>query len=201
MEGPVGADVPGPYRGLRFLLREVQFALTRIKLVLVLNVLPDLGFIQTHGADAVSSGPKMQAGHPSLVQQLPMDPNRTLALQEPNHKRHAELRRDRQAHVDVVRLRLAFQQFHTTLPTQFSQNLSYLCLQLPVQCLPSVLRDDHHMVLAVPPHVGQALPLMHRLLLPAPTGLPRKESLSSHAAAKTPDRSEATRVSPPEAEG
>ncbi len=35
-----------------------------------------------------------------------------------------------------------------------------------VEDIPSVPGYDHYVVLALPPHMGQALPVVHRLLLP-----------------------------------
>ena len=51
----------------------------------------------------VTGRPKVQTCHPSLLEQFAMDPNRTVALEDPKSMSHTVLRRDAQAHVDMVR--------------------------------------------------------------------------------------------------
>ena len=41
-------------------------------------------------------------------------------------------------------------------------------LQPPIDDFLSVFRYNHYVVLAVPPYMGQTLPIVHRLLLHAP---------------------------------
>src|SRR5262249_49335675 len=147
------------------------------------DVLPDARFIETHRADAIARRPEMQPAHPTLVEQLPVDPNRTLALQETDRKGHAVLGRDAQAQVDVVGHRMPFQQTDPPLTTKLPQDASDLTPQPSVEDFATVLGYDHHVVLAVPPDMGQVLPLMHRLSLrpsgafpggePMPFGDPR----------------------------
>jgi hypothetical protein len=55
-----------------------------------------------------------------------MDSHRTLAFQEPDRVRHAQLWRNAQAHVKMIQARIAVQQLHTTLLTQLPQNPSKL---------------------------------------------------------------------------
>jgi len=52
----------------------------------------------------------MQSGHPTLVQQFPMYPHCTFALQKTYHIRHTLLRRDAQAQVDMIAHHMSFQQ-------------------------------------------------------------------------------------------
>jgi putative transposase len=68
--------------------------------------------------------------------------------------------------------RLQEEVFDPPLLAQVPQDGTDLLAQLPVEDFPPVLGYDHDVVLAVPPHMGQALPVVHRLLLPAPRGLP-----------------------------
>ena len=70
--------------------------------------------------------------------------------------------------------------------------------QPPVENFPAVFRYDHDVVLTLPKHVGQALPLERRLLLPAPRGLSGRKS---HAFAQRLHAGslEALRVARPEA--
>lgn len=62
-----------------------------------------------------------------------------------------------------------------------------------------MLRYNHNLVFALPPHMGQASPSTHGLFLPAPTGFSGKEGpvpLGMHAGSF-----EALRVTRPEAAG
>src|SRR6187551_1695621 len=66
---------------------------------------------------------------------------------------------------------------HPVDDTQIPQDGPDLPPQPSVEDFPAVFRYDHDVVLTVPTHMGQALPLVHRLLLPAPRGLPGRTSL------------------------
>src|SRR3954447_14610389 len=92
----VGKAPPGPQR-----LLELELTLTTLQFLLLTDVLPHSGLVQAHRADAVTRRPGVQAGQPTLMEQLPVDPHGTLALQEANRMGHAVLRRDAQAQVDV----------------------------------------------------------------------------------------------------
>src|SRR5271157_4849757 len=110
---------------------------------------------------------------PFRVQQLPVDPGRTLALQVADRHGDAALRGHAQQHVDVVRHCLTLHQLDILLPAQISQDLPDASPHPPVQHLATVLREDDDVILAVPLHVGLALPILHGGL-PAPRGLPRR---------------------------
>jgi SAM-dependent methyltransferase len=71
------------------------------------------------------------------------------------------------------------------LSAQVPKDWADLMPQPSVEDFPAVLRYDHHVVLALPPHMGLVLPFVHKLLLHAPRGLPGRRSLC-HC---TPDRS------------
>src|SRR4051794_24276909 len=166
-------------------LLEVQLALPTIQLILLADVLPHPSLVEAHRAHAITRRPEMQARHPTSLQQLAMDPDGTLALQEPDRVGHAVLRRDAQAPVDRVGHRMPFQQSDPTPPAQSPKERADPTPEPSVGDFPSVLRYDHDVVLALPPHMGRALPFVHRLLLPALRGLPGRWSLC-HC---TPDRS------------
>jgi hypothetical protein len=89
---------------------------------------------------------------------------------------HAVLGWDAQAQVDVVGHRMPFEQFDSSLGAQLPKDWADLMPQPSVEDFPAVLRYDHYVVLALPPHMGQALPFVPKLLLPAPRGLPGKRS-------------------------
>jgi len=153
-------------------LLAIQLALSLVYLFLLTDVLPDLGLIQSHRAHPVTRRPKMQPGHPPLLQQLPMNPHRTLACQKAQRVRHAGLRRNTQTQVDIIRPTMPFYQLHSSLAAQLPQDRADLPLQLPVEHPLPVLGDEDHGILAFPSDMGQTLPVVQRVLLPAPAGLP-----------------------------
>src|SRR5512135_1356708 len=72
--------------------------------------------------DTIPRRPEVQAAHPTLVEQLPVDPHRTLALQEADRGGHAVLGPDAQAQVDVVEHRMPFHQVDPSLTAQLPQD-------------------------------------------------------------------------------
>src|SRR3954453_23552738 len=127
-----------------------------------------------------------------------MDPHGALSLQEADRMRHAILGRDAQAQVDVVGHRMPLHQLDPSLTAQLPQDHADLTPKPPVEDLPAVFRYDHDVVLAVPPHMGQVLPLVHRLALqpmgPSPEDEPMSLATAMHAGSL-----EALRVTRPEA--
>ncbi len=111
---------------------------------------------------------------------------------------HAVLGRDAQAQVDVLGHRVPFPQVDASLTAQLPQDHADLTPPPSVEDLPAVLRYDHDVVLAVPPHMGQILPLVHRLALQPEGAFPGGEPMPfgdpMHAGAL-----EALRVTRPEA--
>src|SRR5262249_209724 len=146
-------------------LLDVELTLTTLQFRWLADGPPDAGFIETHRADARARRPEMQPAHPTLGEQLPVDPNRTLALQATDRNGHAGLGRDATAPVDVVGHRRPFQQTDPSLPTQLPQDASDRTPQPSGEDFATVLGYDHHVVLAVPPDRGQVRPLMQRLSL------------------------------------
>ena len=71
---PLGAGTQGRPRRGRYNLLEVKIALSRLKLLLFADVLPDPILVQTHRADTVPRSSKVQSGHPSFPQQLSVNP-------------------------------------------------------------------------------------------------------------------------------
>jgi len=108
--------------------------------------------------------------------QLTMDSDRTLPLQKPDHHRNAAGRRCAQTKVDMVYHRLPLDQFHPLLPAQILQDRSDPAPCPPIENLVTVLRYENYMILAIPSHVGHALPILHSLSF-APRDLPKRESL------------------------
>src|SRR3954467_4067461 len=90
---------------------------------------------------------------------------------------HTVLRRDAQAQVDVVGHRMPFHQVDPSLTAQLPQNHADLPPQPSVEDLPAVFRYNHDVVLAVPPHMGQVSPLVHRLPLLPERAFPEVEPI------------------------
>jgi hypothetical protein len=75
---PEGAALGGPPEGAAgvwkapsgpgFGLRQIEFALLRLELLLFANVLPDAGFIQADRTHTVAGRPEVQPGHPTFME-------------------------------------------------------------------------------------------------------------------------------------
>jgi len=63
-------------------------------------------------------------------------------------------RGNRHAHVHLVRQEMPFENLALLLPSQGMKNLPELTPHFPKQDLPPALRDEDHMVFAVPLRVG-----------------------------------------------
>src|SRR5439155_27141426 len=75
-------------------------------------------------------------------------------------------RGNRHAHVHLVRQEMPFENLALLLPSQGMKNLPELTPHFPKQDLPPALRDEDHMVFAVPLRVGSALiKVRHDILL------------------------------------
>src|SRR5208283_5360022 len=90
-----------------------------------------------------------------------MNPYRTFALQVSDRKRNRILWGHAQQQMDVVRHRMPFQHLDTFLLTQLPQYLADLTTPACKKLLLPVLWYQHHMILAVPFHMGLTLPIFH----------------------------------------
>ena len=113
----------------------------------------------------------MQPAHTTVTQQLAMNPDGTLPFQKSDRMRNTVHGRNAQAQVNMIGKAMPFQQLDPTLTTQVSQNGADPVSQLAIENLLAILGNKHHMVLAFPPNMGQTSPIVHWILLPAPTGL------------------------------
>ena len=95
----------------------------------------------------------------------PCQMNRALALDEANHLRHRVLRRDRNHHVHMVRHQMPFDNRALLLRGKLAEYLSEVLAQLYVQCPAPTLRDEYHLLFAVPHRVAQTSKLVRE---PAP---------------------------------
>src|SRR5712691_3898407 len=98
---------------------------------------------------------------------LPGDRQGTLALQESDHRRHCILWRDLDTHVDMVRQQMAFHDPTLFLLGQLVKDPAQARADLSIEYLATIFGDEHHVILAFPSGVRQALPrrFRHTVLL------------------------------------
>lgn len=82
-----------------------------------------------------------------------MDLYRRLPLHKTNCVRDAELRRDAQQQVNVVRHRVSFEQLDPVLNAQVSKNVAYSFAELSEDRSLSVFGCENYVVPTVPSHV------------------------------------------------
>src|SRR5664279_2670603 len=87
--------------------------------------------------------------------------NRALALDEANHLRHRVLRRYRYHHVHMVRHQMPFHYQALLLGGELAKHFSEMLAQLSVQRPAPTLRDEYHVIFAVPCRVAQTFKLVH----------------------------------------
>ena len=134
-------------------LLQFQVELTLLLLFLMTDIFAHRQLIQPDRTHAVATRPEVHPLGPMGRHQLPMNSNRALPLQKSNHKREAELRRNLQTHVHVIWAKSPFQDFHTLLTTQVPQDSTHITTKFSIQQSPSILRNDHYVILAVPTNV------------------------------------------------
>ena len=131
---------------------------------------------------AISAWPEHSSKQSSLrSEQFPMNSHCTLSFQVSNRHCDAVLRWNAQQHVKMVGHRMPFQQFNPLLTAQLPQNLADLFPAASKQPPLPVLWNDHHVVLALPLHMGLTTPIFHLRSAPAPRGLPGRGSFHIHA--------------------
>ncbi len=132
---------------------------------LLSDVAPDRFFIIANRTSTIAFGPKVQARHPFLAQQLSMDPYRTLPFQISDYMRYTILGWNAQAEVNVIRHRFPCLQFHPFLLAQLSNYRAHFGSQLAVKYFSTIFRDKHDMVFAIPFDMVLTFPLLHCFLL------------------------------------
>ena len=105
----------------RLSLTQVEITLAKLKLFLLPDILSYSLLVKANRTHTVPLRPKMQSRHPTFFQQFSVDPYRTLPFQEADRVRYAVLGRDAHTQVDVVRLRVTFYQFYSSLLTELSK--------------------------------------------------------------------------------
>jgi len=178
----------------RVLIKKLPLSL--IPMLLVPDVLSHGLFISTDCADPVSARPKVQSRHPTLMQQLAMNTNGTLAFDEPDDVRHRILWRNLHAQMDVINHHMAFQNFHFLLLTKIPKNLTNPTSQFTVDHFSAIPRNKHNVIFALPTSVRHRFKLFQMLFRLCPTGLSEEEHLIDLAGTAEPSR-----VARPEAVG
>ena len=116
----------------RLSLTQVEITLARLKLFLLPDVLSYSLLVKANRTHTVPLLPKMQARHTTFFQQFSVDAYRTLPFQKTDRVRYAVLGRDAHTQVDVVRLRVAFYQFYSSLLTKLSKNSPHATPKVPI---------------------------------------------------------------------
>ena len=136
-------------------------------------------FVPAHCADTVTSRPKTTAKQgASRSQHITVDTNCALAFQVPNRVGYAVLRWNAEQHMNVVWHSLAFQKLKPTMLAQFPEYLPYPAANLAVKNLSAILRDNDHVILALPFHMCLTLPILHWRSSQPSWGLPREDRLA-----------------------
>ena len=116
----------------RLSLTQGEITLARLKLFLLPDVLSYSLLVKANRTHTVPLRPKMQARHTTFFQQFSVDAYRTLPFQKTDRVRYAVLGRDAHTQVDVVRLRVAFYQFYSSLLTKLSKNSPHATPKVPI---------------------------------------------------------------------
>src|SRR5574341_105283 len=135
----------------RWLTPETELIEPDVLLLLPLDVLADQRLVPADGRHKVPTRPEMLphevplplAVHPGQV-------DRALPLDEPDHLRHRVLRWNRDQHVHVIGQQVSFFDPTLLLGGQLPEHVPQVPPQLRIQRLAPVLRDEHHVILAVP---------------------------------------------------
>src|SRR5215469_14153652 len=89
-----------------------------IRFLLVADVLADLVQFESDGGDRVATGPEVLAREILFAATQSSHGDRALPLQEPDDRGHRVLRRNRNAHVHMVRLQMSFEDLAFLLPAR-----------------------------------------------------------------------------------
>jgi len=120
-------------------------------LPLVADVVPNHCLVAAYRGHEIPTRPETLPG--VILLPFPVYPrkmNRALALDEPNHRRHRILERNRDHHVHMVGLKMPFLDAALLLLGQSSEHLAQMLVQASVQHLPAAFRNENDVVPALP---------------------------------------------------
>src|SRR6267378_1819311 len=153
-------------------LPQVHLIQTAICRLVRADILADHRRISAHGGDRVPPSPAMVPGRVlAAPHKGPSNVDRRFPLEKAHHLRHRVLRRNGEEHVHVIRHQVPLFNPTFLLRSQRPEDLPEMPPQLMVECFPTILRDKHHMILAVPRGMIQSLDVWH-------DRLPLRETLS-----------------------
>lgn len=136
-----------------------------VLLFLISDVRAHYLLVQSYRGDKVTSGPEVLAREiPLSAPKLARNLDRAFALDVPDHVRHRVFRRDAQAHVNVIAHQMPLHDLRRLVLDQLVEQLPKVPTQHTEDPLLPSLRNENHVVLAVPSRVTQALILIHREL-------------------------------------
>ena len=123
-------------------------------LLLALDVLPNCFLVAPNRADKITAGP--EALPREIALSFAIDPRQmdgALTLDLPDHVRHRVFWWDRQKHVNMVREQMTLFDLRFFLSRKLAKNLAQSLPQLLIQHLASILRNENHVIFAVPRRV------------------------------------------------
>src|ERR1043166_4563191 len=89
----------------------------------------------------------------------------TLAFQEANDRGHRMLGRDLHTHVDMIGQQMPFHDPTFFLPSEFMKDPPQARADLAIDRFAPILGHEHHVLLALPARMRQALPRFHHPVL------------------------------------
>ena len=119
------------------------------------DIRPNHSLIQTHRGHKISPRPEILPGEVPL----PGDLDRTLTLDLAHHVRNRILRRNADTHMNVVAHQVTFYYFRFLVPGKLMKYLSKMPLERTKNLFLPPLRDEHDVILTIPPGVGKTLVL------------------------------------------
>jgi hypothetical protein len=126
----------------------------QVFLLLVLDVFLDRLFVTPNRTDEIAARPEAlpdEIASPLAVRPHQMDC--ALAFDVPDHVRHRVFWRDRQQHVNVIRKQMSLFDFRFFLSRELTKDFAHRPPQFLKEHFASILRDENHVVFAVPGRV------------------------------------------------
>src|SRR5436309_12824653 len=128
----------------------LETAAVTIRGLLFADVFADLLQLETHRGHRVSTGPEVLAREIPLLATQAGHRYGALPFQKSDHRGHRILRRNRDAHVHMVRQQVSLNDLALLLPRQCAKYFSQLASCLAKQHLAPPLGHKYHMILTVP---------------------------------------------------
>ncbi len=129
---------------------------------LVSNVRPHHRLVETDGGDVIAAGPEVLAGEIAASPTVfSCDLDGAFALEVAHDVGNGVLRRDAEAHVDVIWHEMPLDDLRFLVPGEFVQDFAEMPSKRAENALLPPFRDKNHMIFAVPSGMAQALVLFH----------------------------------------